>query len=90
MPEIPLVDVKAQYERLIPDIQERMQEVLDSGTFILGPNVKAFEEEAANYLGVPQTIGVANGTDALVVRSEERRVGKECTVLCRSRWSPYH
>jgi hypothetical protein len=35
----PLVDVKAQYERLIPAIQERIAEVLDSGVFILGPNV---------------------------------------------------
>ena len=33
---------------------------------------------------------VATVTVALVRRSEERRVGKECTVLCRSRWSPYH
>jgi dTDP-4-amino-4,6-dideoxygalactose transaminase len=41
--DIPLVNVKAQYERLIPQIQERMAEVLDSGQFILGPNVDAFE-----------------------------------------------
>ena len=43
MTRIPLVDVKAQYERLIPEIVERMREVLESGTFILGPNVRAFE-----------------------------------------------
>src|SRR5690349_22036973 len=42
-------------------------EVIESGRFILGPNVAAFEEEVAAYLGVPQTIGVANGTDALVL-----------------------
>src|SRR4051794_11990141 len=64
---VPLVDVRAQYERLIPEILDRIRDVVDSGTFILGPNVKAFEEEAAAYLGVPETIGVANGTDALVL-----------------------
>ena len=50
MASTPLVDVKAQYERLIPAIQERIAEVLDSGVFILGPNVQAFEQEAASYL----------------------------------------
>ena len=50
---VPLVDVRAQYERLIPQILARFQEVLESGTLILGPNVTAFEEEAAVYLAVP-------------------------------------
>ena len=50
---IPLVDVKAQYAPLIPELKERLGEVLESGRFILGPNVSAFEEEAAAYLGVP-------------------------------------
>ena len=58
MPMIPLVDVKAQYAPLIPELKERLGEVLESGRFILGPNVTAFEEEAAAYLGVPATIGV--------------------------------
>ena len=42
---IPLVDVKAQYAPLIPELKERLGEVLESGRFILGPNVNAFEEE---------------------------------------------
>ena len=82
MPDIPLVDVKAQYERLIPEIQERIREVLDSGRFILGPNVAAFEEEAAGYLGVPRTIGVANGTDALVLALDALEVGPDDEVIC--------
>jgi dTDP-4-amino-4,6-dideoxygalactose transaminase len=84
VPSIPLVDVKAQYERLIPAIQERMREVLDSGTFILGPNVKAFEQEAAGYLGVPRTIGVANGTDALVLALDAMGIGPGDEVICPS------
>jgi dTDP-4-amino-4,6-dideoxygalactose transaminase len=78
----PLVDVKAQYERLIPDILERMREVLDSGVFILGPNVQAFEREAASYLGVPRTVGVANGTDALVLALDALGVGPGDEVIC--------
>ncbi len=84
MTQVPLVDVKAQYERLIPEIVERMREVLDSGTFILGPNVTAFEEEAAAYLGVPRTVGVANGTDALVLALDAMDVGPGDEVICPS------
>ncbi len=82
MPDTPLVDVKAQYERLIPQIQERIAEVLDSGVFILGPNVQAFEREAASYLGVPRTVGVANGTDALVLALDALEVGPGDEVIC--------
>ena len=81
---VPLVDVRAQYERLIPQILGRFQEVLESGTFILGPNVKAFEEETAAYLGVPQTIGVANGTDALVLVLDALEIGAGDEVICPS------
>jgi dTDP-4-amino-4,6-dideoxygalactose transaminase len=82
VPKIPLVDVKAQYQRLIPQIQERIGEVLESGTFILGPNVEAFEREAAAYLGVPRTVGVANGTDALVLALDALEIGPGDEVIC--------
>ena len=62
---IPLVDVKAQYAPLIEELRRTFDAVLESGEFIRGPNFYAFEEEAAAYLGVQRTIGVANGTDAL-------------------------
>ncbi|HXY85831.1 MAG TPA: DegT/DnrJ/EryC1/StrS family aminotransferase [Gaiellaceae bacterium] len=84
MPRIPLVDVKAQYGALIPEVLERFAEVLESGTFILGPNVSAFEEEAASYLGVPQTIGVANGTDAIVLVLDAMGIGAGDEVICPS------
>ena len=50
---IPLVDVKAQYAPLIPELKERFAEVLESGRFIFGPEVEAFERESAAYLDVP-------------------------------------
>jgi dTDP-4-amino-4,6-dideoxygalactose transaminase len=81
---VPLVDVRAQYERLIPRILGRMQEVLESGTLILGPNVVAFEQEAAAYLGVPHTIGVGNGTDAIVLVLDALGIGRGDEVICPS------
>ena len=83
-PKIPLVDVKAQYEHLIPEIQARIREVLDSGVFILGPNVKAFEREAADYLGIARTVGVANGTDAIVIALDALGIGPGDEVICPS------
>jgi len=79
---IPLVDVKAQYAPFIPELQERFAEVLESGRFIFGPEVEAFEREAAAYLGVPHAIGVANGTDALVLALEAMGVGRGDEVIC--------
>jgi dTDP-4-amino-4,6-dideoxygalactose transaminase len=82
VPQTPLVDVRAQYAPLLEEIKGRIAEVLDSGTFILGPNVRAFEEEAAAYLGVPDTIGVANGTDALVLALDGLEIGPGDEVIC--------
>jgi len=79
---IPLVDVKAQYAPFIPELQERFAAVLESGRFIFGPEVEAFEREAAAYLGVPHAIGVANGTDALVLSLEAMGVGRGDEVVC--------
>jgi dTDP-4-amino-4,6-dideoxygalactose transaminase len=81
---IPLVDVKAQYATLIPELKERIAEVLESGRFIFGPEVEAFEREAAAYLGVPHAIGVANGTDALVLSLEAMGIGRGDEVICPS------
>ena len=82
--KIDLVDVKAQYEPLIPEFREAFERVVESGRFIFGPEVQAFEEEAAAYLGVPHAIGVANGTDALVLALEAMGVGAGDEVICPS------
>ncbi len=82
VPQIPLVDVKAQYAPLIPELKQRIADVLDLGVFVFGPNVAAFEEEAARYLGVPQTIGVGNGTDAIVLVLNALELGAGDEVIC--------
>jgi dTDP-4-amino-4,6-dideoxygalactose transaminase len=64
---IPLLDLVAQYNSIKPEIDEAIQGVLNSGKFILGPNEKEFELEIAQYLGVKHAIGVASGTDALLI-----------------------
>jgi dTDP-4-amino-4,6-dideoxygalactose transaminase len=79
---IPLVDVKAQYAPLVPEVIERITGVIESGRLIFGPEVEGFEREAAAYLGVPHAIGVANGTDALVLSLEAMEIGPGDEVIC--------
>ena len=82
MQKIPLVDVHSEYEQLIPQLEARFREVLDSGQFIRGPHYWAFQEEAASYLGVERTVGVANGTDALVLVLDALEIGPGDEVIC--------
>jgi dTDP-4-amino-4,6-dideoxygalactose transaminase len=82
--QIPLIDVHAQYEPLKAELEQRFREVLDSGNFIRGPHFHAFQEEAAAYLGVPKTVGVANGTDALVLVLDALGIGQGDEVICPS------
>ena len=62
-----MVDLKRQYDRFKEEIDEAIQDVLDSTAFINGPPVKAFRDEFAGYLDVPHVIPCGNGTDALQV-----------------------
>jgi dTDP-4-amino-4,6-dideoxygalactose transaminase len=64
---IPMVDLKKQYLSLKSDIDTAIQEVLESAHFILGPNVKELESEISLYHDVPHAVGVASGTDALLL-----------------------
>ena len=79
---IPLIDVRAQYAPLREALLERIAAVVDSGRFILGPNVAAFEEEAAAFLGTRETVGVANGTDAISLVLDALGVGPGDEVVC--------
>ena len=79
---IPLVDVRAQYAPLLDELEGRLAAVLESGRFILGPEVRAFEAEAAAYVGVGQCVGVANGTDAIVLVLDALGIGPGDEVIC--------
>lgn len=65
--KIPLVDLKAQYDTLRSEVDNAIQRVLNQGQFILGPEVRVFEEEVAAYCGTKLAVGVASGTDALLL-----------------------
>lgn len=65
--KIPLLDIKAQLERLEPKISEAVIEVIKSGQYILGEKTKVFEEAIAEFVGVKHAIGVSSGTDALLI-----------------------
>jgi dTDP-4-amino-4,6-dideoxygalactose transaminase len=62
---IPMVDLKVQYQDLKAEIDAAILTALGETRFILGPNVQAFDAEAAEYLGVKHAISCASGTDAL-------------------------
>lgn len=79
---IPLIDLTAQYHSIQHEIDESIYQVLESGKFILGSEVSIFEKEVANYLGVTHAVGVASGTDALILslRALEIGIGDEVIV----------
>ena len=60
-----MVDLKAQYEKIGTEIDAAIKSVLESTAFIKGPDVKLFEEELQEYMGVKHVVSCANGTDAL-------------------------
>lgn len=60
-----MVDLKAQYEKIGPEIDTAIKSVLASTAFIKGPDVKLFEEELQEYMSVKHVVSCANGTDAL-------------------------
>ena len=64
---VPFFDIKRQIASIRPAIDKQISETLDSGAFILGPKVSELEKYSANYLGVKHAIGVASGTDALML-----------------------
>ena len=79
--QIELINLKRQYKNLKDEINKAIEKVLKNGQYILGPEVKAFEKEIAEYLGVRYAIGVANGTDALVLSLRALGIGPGDEVI---------
>lgn len=67
MKKISMVDLKGQYEKIRGEINDTIQEVIDSTAFINGPAVKEFQSDLENYLNVKHVVPCANGTDSLQV-----------------------
>jgi dTDP-4-amino-4,6-dideoxygalactose transaminase len=79
--KVPILDLKPQYNSIRSEIREAIDRVLESGAFIMGPDVKLFEEEVAKYLGVKHAIGVNSGTDALVIGLRALGIGEGDEVI---------
>ena len=78
---VPLMDIRGQYVDLLDDVKRAVCDVIDSGRFILGPNMRAFEEEFASAVGAGHAVAVANGTDALVLSLEALGIGRGDEVI---------
>lgn len=79
--DIPLLDLKTQYHNIKSEIDKAIESVLDSGQFILGPQVKRLEESIAAYIKASYAIGVGNGTDALVIALRACGIGPGHEVI---------
>ncbi len=82
MTPVPYLDLTRARRRIADRLAERWQAILDANAFVLGPDVQRFERAFADFLETPETVGVANGTDALVlaVRALGARPGDEVIV----------
>ena len=81
---IPLFDTTEQLREVRAEVDRAIAGVVESGRFILGPEVEAFEQELARFLGVRHVVGVANGTDALTISLQCLGVGPGDEVIVPS------
>jgi UDP-2-acetamido-2-deoxy-ribo-hexuluronate aminotransferase len=75
------IDPKTQYQRYKPDIDRRIQAVLDYGQYILGPEMVELEAALARYVGIKHCLTVASGTDSLEIASRALGIGPGDEVI---------
>jgi len=78
---IPFVDLKAQYDSIKDEIDNAIKNVINTTSFIMGEELKKFEEELAQFCDVKYAIGVANGSDALILALRACGIGKGDEVI---------
>ena len=78
---IPLIDLRAQYNSISKELDKATIDVLSSAAYIMGKNVTEFEKEFAGYIGTKHAISVGNGTDALVIALKALGIGEGDEVI---------
>ncbi|MFC3712425.1 DegT/DnrJ/EryC1/StrS family aminotransferase [Sphingoaurantiacus capsulatus] len=78
---IPFIDLKSQYQALKPEVQARINRVLDHGQYIMGPEVRELEERLEAYTGARHCITVASGTEALLISLMALGIGRGDEVI---------
>ena len=79
--QIPLINLKRQYDNKKETADDKILEVLHSAQYIMGQNVKEFEKEFAQYIGIKNAITVGNGTDALIIALKALGIGCDDEVI---------
>lgn len=79
---VPFLDLKGQFATIRDEVLADVTKVFDSQGFVLGPTVEAFENKAAEFLGVKHAIGVSSGSDALLIALMAAGVGHGDEVIC--------
>ena len=80
--KVPMLDLVAEHAPYRAELMGAFERVLDSGRYVLGPEVEAFEKEVGRWIGVPHAIGVSNGSDALLLALQAVGVGPGDEVIC--------
>src|SRR5215470_5396084 len=86
---VPFYGHVRQYHNLKAEIDAKMAEVLESGQYVLGPMLKGFEQELAEFHGTKHAVGVGNGTDALWLTFKAQGIGRgdACTTTAKPVWA---
>jgi UDP-2-acetamido-2-deoxy-ribo-hexuluronate aminotransferase len=79
--KIDFIDLKTQQRQIYPQLERRIQAVLNHGKYIMGPEIRQLEEKLADYVGVKHGIAVSSGTDALLIALMALGVGQGDEVI---------
>lgn len=80
-PGVPFVDLAVQHQQVAEEVRAAINGVMDQTSFVLGPQVAAFEQEFADFCGVEHCVGVGNGTDAIELALRAAGVGRGDEVV---------
>ena len=78
---VPLLDIPASYEKILQDVETNINQVIQSGQFVLGPIVEELEQKIATYCESKYAVGVSSGTDALLISLMAAGIGEGDEVI---------